>query len=61
MKGVKEMEGFAGLAMAVAMLAAFALAFVGAKLALRREERERGLLMLAAAAVLVGNVLVWTV
>ena len=55
------MDGVAGLAMAVAMLAAFALAFAGVKLAMRREERRRGLLLLAAAAVLVGNVLVWTV
>ena len=55
------MEGLAGLAMAVAMLAAFALMFGGVKLAMRREDRKRGLLMLAAAGVLVGNVLVWTI
>jgi high-affinity Fe2+/Pb2+ permease len=48
-------------ALAVAMIAAFTLAFFGAKLALRPEERKRGLLMLGAAAVLFGNVLVWTV
>ena len=55
------MEGPAALAMAVAMLAAFALAFAGVKLALRRQDRTRGLLMIVAAAVLVGNVLVWTI
>jgi high-affinity Fe2+/Pb2+ permease len=55
------MEGLAALAMTVAMLAAFALAVAGVKLAMRPDERKRGLLMLAAAAVLVGNVLVWTV
>ena len=55
------MQGFGALAMAVAMLAAFALGIAGAKLAMRPDERKRGLLMLAAAAVLVGNVLVWTI
>ena len=54
------MEQFAGLALTVAMLAAFALVIGGTKLALQREERGRGLLMIVAAAVLVGNVLVWT-
>ncbi len=54
------MGGFAGGAMAVAMIAAFVLAIGGVKLALTAENRSRGLLMLAAAAVLVGNVLIWT-
>lgn len=42
------------------MLAAFVLAVGGAKLALKPENRVRGLLMIVAAAVLVGNVLIWT-
>ena len=42
------------------MIAAFVLAAAGVKLTLNREYRLRGLLMLAAAAVLVGNVLIWT-
>ena len=46
--------------MALAMIAAFLLVAVGVKLALGRNDRKRGLLMIAAAAVLVGNVLVWT-
>jgi high-affinity Fe2+/Pb2+ permease len=46
--------------MAVAMIAAFVLAAGGVKLALIPEDRKRGLLMIAAAAVLVGNVLIWT-
>ena len=46
--------------MALAMIAAFVLAIGGVKLALSRENRSRGLLMIAAAAVLIGNVLVWT-
>ena len=55
------MQGFAAAAMAMAMLAAFALVIGGVRLALRPAERKRGALMLIAAAVLVGNVLVWTV
>ena len=54
------MRGFAGLAMTVAMLAAFALLVGGVRLAARKADRQRGLLMIAAAAVLVGNVLIWT-
>ncbi len=46
--------------MAVAMIAAFVLIIGGVKLALSPGNRSRGLLMLAAAAVLVGNVLIWT-
>ena len=46
--------------MALAMIASLLLTIGGLKLALRREDRKRGLLMIAAAAVLVGNVLVWT-
>lgn len=42
------------------MLAAFVLAAGGVKLAMTRENRVRGLLMIGAAAVLVANVLVWT-
>ena len=42
------------------MLAALVIAAGGAKLAMTRENRLRGLLMIAAAVVLVGNVLIWT-
>jgi hypothetical protein len=45
-------------AMAAAMIAAFLLAIGGVKLVMRKEDRKRGLLMLVAAAVLVGNVLI---
>jgi high-affinity Fe2+/Pb2+ permease len=48
-------------AMALAMVAAFLLAAAGIKLALARETRGRGILMIAAAAVLVTNVMIWTV
>ena len=54
------MGDFTSGAMALAMLAAFVLAAGGVKLAMTRENRLRGLLMIAAAVVLVGNVLIWT-
>lgn len=43
------------------MIAAFLLAIGGARLAMRREDRRRGLLMIAAALVLAGNVVIWTI
>jgi high-affinity Fe2+/Pb2+ permease len=43
------------------MIAAFLLAAGGVKLALDRQTRKRGALMLAAAAVLIMNVMIWTV
>ena len=46
--------------MGVAMIAALLLVAGGTRLALRKENRGRGLLMIAAALVLVGNVLIWT-
>ena len=47
--------------MAVAMVAALLLGAAGVKLALARQTRGRGLLMLAAALVMVMNVMIWTV
>ena len=48
-------------AMALAMIAALVLMFFGAKLATRGNDRKRGVLMIVAALVLIGNVLIWTV
>lgn len=48
-------------ALAVAMIAAFLLVAGGIHLIRRGEHRQQGWLMLVAAMVLVGNVLVWTV
>jgi high-affinity Fe2+/Pb2+ permease len=55
------MESFTSGAMALAMVTAFLLAAGGIKLALTRQTRGRGWLMIAAAAVLVMNVMIWTV
>ena len=46
--------------MAIAMIAAFLLVVGGIKMARRKEDRGRGFLMIGAAAVLVMNVLIWT-
>ena len=55
------MTGFASAAMALAMIAAFLLAIAGVRLAMRQDDRKRGILMIVAALVLVGNVLILTV
>ena len=54
------MTAIASTAMTLAMLAAFALAFGGLRLVMRKDDRKRGLLMIATALVLVGNVLILT-
>ena len=48
------------LTLSIAMLAVFALVAGGAWLILKGGDRKRGTLMLAAALVLLGNVLIWT-
>jgi high-affinity Fe2+/Pb2+ permease len=55
------MEKFSSVAMALAMVAALLLLIGGVKLALARQTRVRGILMIAAALVLVMNVMIWTV
>ena len=55
------MEKFSSVAMTVAMIAAFLLLAGGVRLLLDRQTRSRGVLMIAAALVLVMNVMIWTV
>jgi high-affinity Fe2+/Pb2+ permease len=55
------MTGIAAAALSIAVLASFALLGGGAWLLIKRRERKQGILMLIAAAVLFGNVLIWTV
>jgi len=55
------MDEFSSIAMALAMVAAFLLLIGGVKLALERQTRVRGALMIVAALVLVMNVMIWTV
>jgi len=49
------------VAYSLAMIMAFVLLAGGLNLWLRRNDRKRGLLMIAVAAVLVINVLIWTI
>jgi len=54
------MNGFASFALSLAVLAAFALTLGGGWLIARRTNRKQGVLMLVMAAVLIANVLIWT-
>jgi len=60
-KRESDLAGLGATLMAIAMIAAFLLIFGGIKLARRKEDRGRGFLMIGAAAVVVMNVLIWTV
>jgi hypothetical protein len=55
------MQNISSVAPAVAMVAALLLLLGGVKLALSRQTRSRGALMIVAALVLVMNVMIWTV
>jgi ABC-type transport system involved in cytochrome c biogenesis permease component len=55
------MDGFSSIAFTVAMVTAFLLLAGGVKLALARQTRRRGILMIVAALVIVTNVMIWTV
>lgn len=54
-------SGLGSTLMSIAMIAAFLLAGGGLWLIARRRDLKKGVLMLVAAFVLLGNVLVWTV
>jgi len=55
------MDKFSGTALALAMIAGFLLLAAGVKLALDRQTRTRGVLMVLAALVMIMNVMIWTV
>ena len=55
------MDRFSSVTLTAAMVAAFLLLVGGVKLALTRQTRTRGVLMIAAALVIVMNVMIWTV
>ena len=55
------MTNFPSIVMAVAMVTALLLIGAGVKLALNRQTRGRGILMIVAALVIVMNVMIWTV
>ncbi len=55
------MSALASLLLSLAVLGAFALAAGGVTFILKRREHKKGALMILAALVLLGNVLIWTV
>lgn len=55
------MTGLVSFMLSLAVLAAFALIGGGLWLLVKRGERKQGGLMIAAAVVLLANVLIWTV
>ena len=55
------MYTIAATALSLAVIASFALVGGGLYLLVKRKARKQGLLMLAAAAVLFANVLIWSV
>jgi hypothetical protein len=54
------LSSIASAALAITMTAAILLLVFGVKLAMRPEERQRGLLMIACGVIFIGNVLIWT-
>lgn len=54
------MNGISSLAYSLAMIVAFALVAGGLVIGLKRKDWKRGGLMLLVAAVLIMNVLIWT-
>ena len=58
---MSELGNLTNAAMAIAMIAAALLLFGGVKLVRQKPTRTQGVLMITAAAVLVMNVMIWTV
>jgi hypothetical protein len=50
----------ASAALATTMIAAILLLIFGIRLAMRPDDRQRGLLMIASGIIFIGNVLIWT-
>ena len=59
-KGMAELETLTSAAMALAVISAFFLAFAGIRIVVGKANRAKGALMIAAAGVLLANVLIWT-
>ena len=53
------MSGASATFLSILMVAAFLLTLGGIHLLVKRKDRKKGILMLAAAAVALGNVLIW--
>jgi hypothetical protein len=59
-KEVAELETLTAAAMALAVISSFLLGFAGVRIVTGRADRTKGVLMIAAGAVLLANVLIWT-
>jgi len=59
-KGVFELGTLASTALALAVISSFLLGFAGFRLLIGKADKARGALMLGAAAVILANVLIWT-
>jgi len=55
------MGNIASAAVAITMIAAILLLIFGIRLAMRPDDRRRGLLMIACGIIFIGNVLIWTI
>ena len=53
-------SGPGAILLSIVMIAAFLLFAGGTWMLVKARDRKKGLLMLVAAAVLLGNVLIWT-
>ena len=56
-----ELSNLTSAALAIATISAFLLAIGGIRLVRHSASRTQGILMIVAAAVLVMNVMIWTV
>jgi hypothetical protein len=54
-------SGLAATLMSIAMIAAFLVGAGGMWLIVKRRDVKKGALMLVAALVMLGNVLIWTI
>lgn len=59
-KGSGRLETLTSAAMALAVISAFFLGFGGFRILIGKADRAKGALMLGAAAVLLANVLIWS-
>jgi len=59
-KGISALETITSAAMALAVIAAFLLGFGGFRILIGKADRAKGALMIAAGAVILANVLIWS-
>jgi hypothetical protein len=59
-KGLSKLETLTSAAFGLAVIASFLLGFAGFRILIGKADRTRGVLMIAAALVILANVLIWT-